>query len=103
LEAVRANEPSSDIEARIREYVAALARPQIRGIAPRQQQVHWPDNLIAVPALLLPDQMTKVLLREVERQSNTPMPLDQRKKRIAELQAEIRHAAKASLGNRCRH
>jgi hypothetical protein len=82
--------PSSDIEERIREYVAALARPQVSGIATGQQlQVRWPDDVIAVLALLLPDQMVNALLGEVERVSNLPMPLPQRKRRIAELQAEI--------------
>jgi hypothetical protein len=82
--------PSSDIEARVREYVAALARPQVSGIGTGQRlQVRWPDDVIAVLALLLPDQMTNALLGEVERVSNLPMPLPQRKRRIAELQAEI--------------
>jgi hypothetical protein len=82
--------PSSDIEERIREYVAALARPQVSGIATGQQlQVHWPDNVIAVLALLLPDQMTNALLKEIDRLANLPMPLPQRKKRIGELEAAI--------------
>jgi septal ring factor EnvC (AmiA/AmiB activator) len=82
--------PASDIEERVREYVAALARPQVSGIATGQRlQVLWPSDVIAVLALLLPDEMVSALLREVERQSNLPMPLPQRKKRIAELQAEI--------------
>jgi hypothetical protein len=82
--------PSSDIEDRIREYVVALARPQVSGIGTGQRlQVRWPDDVIAVLALLLPDQMTNALLGEVERVSNLPMPLPQRKRRIAELQAEI--------------
>ena len=51
--------------------------------------MRWPDNVIAVLALLLPEQMTSALLKEVERQANVPMPLPQRKRRIAELQAEI--------------
>ena len=82
--------PSSEIEDRIREYVAALARPQVSGIATGQQlQVRWPDNVIAVLALLLPEQMTNALLKEIDRLANLPMPLPQRKRRIAELQAEI--------------
>ena len=82
--------PSADIEERVREYVAALARPTVSGIASGQQlQVTWPDDMIAILALLLPEQMVNALMKEIERQSNAPMPLPQRKRRIAELTAEI--------------
>jgi hypothetical protein len=82
--------PSSDIEERIREYVAALARPQVSGIGTGQRlQVRWPDDPIAVLALLLPDEMVDALMQEIERQANLPMPLLERKKRIAQLVAEI--------------
>jgi hypothetical protein len=82
--------PSSDIADRIGEYVNALARPKVTGIAAGQQfQVHWPDDVIAVLALLLPDQMKNALLKEIDRLANLPMPLPQRKRRIAELQAAI--------------
>jgi hypothetical protein len=82
--------PSSDIEDRIREYVAALARPKVSGIATGQRlQGDWPDDVIAVLALLLPEQMVEALMKEIERQSNTPMPLPQRKQRIAQLLAGI--------------
>jgi uncharacterized small protein (DUF1192 family) len=82
--------PAADIETRVREYVAALARPKVRGIAAGQQlQVTWPDDVIAVLALLLPDAMVSALMTEIERQSNTPMPLPERRKRIAQLTAEI--------------
>jgi hypothetical protein len=88
LRAVRT--ASADIEMRVREYVAALARPKVSGIGTGQQlRVTWLDDMIAVLALLLPDQMVDALLREVERQANTPMPLPERKKRIAQLTAEI--------------
>jgi hypothetical protein len=82
--------PSADIEMRIREYVASLARPKVSGIAQGETlRVSWPDDVIAVLALLLPDEMVDALLREVERQANLPMPLLERKKRIAQLTAEI--------------
>src|SRR5262249_28503245 len=78
--------PPSDIEERVREYVAGLARPRVSGIAAGQQlRVEWPDNVIAVLALLLPGEMTRALPREVERQSNTPLPPTARKQRIAAL------------------
>ena len=89
--------PSSDIEARIREYVAALARPQVSGIATGQRlQVIWPDDVIAL-ALLLPDQMTNALLKEIDRLANLPMPLPQRKKRIGELEAAIETLQRQAL------
>jgi hypothetical protein len=81
---------SSDIEMRVREYVASLARPTVTGLALGERlQVSWPDDVIAVLALLPPDQMTNALLKEIDRLANLPMPLPQRKRRIAELQAEI--------------
>jgi septal ring factor EnvC (AmiA/AmiB activator) len=90
--------PSSDIEERIREYVAALARPQVSGIGTGQRlQVRWPDDVIAVLALLLPDQMTNALLKEIDRLANLPMPLPQRKRRMAELKAEIDASQRQSL------
>jgi septal ring factor EnvC (AmiA/AmiB activator) len=82
--------PSADIEQHVREYVAALARPTISGIATGATlRVSWPDDMIAVLALLLPDEMVDALMQEIERQANTPMPLLERKKRIAQLTAEI--------------
>jgi hypothetical protein len=91
--------PSADIEHRIRAYVSALCRPKISGIGTGQQlQVHWPDGeVIAVLALLLPDQMVNALMKEIERQSNAPMPLAERKKRIGELTAEIDALQRQSL------
>jgi hypothetical protein len=90
--------PSSDIEERIRAYVADLARPKVAGIAAGQRlQVSWPDDVIAVLALLLPDQMVNALLREVERVLNLPMPLPQRKKRIGELEAAIETLQRQAL------
>jgi DNA repair exonuclease SbcCD ATPase subunit len=90
--------PSSDIEERVREYVAALARPKVSGIGTGQRlQVEWPDDVIAILALLLPEQMVATLMKEIERQSNLPMPLPQRKRRIAELQAEIDTLQRQSL------
>jgi hypothetical protein len=80
--------PPPDIKERVREYVATLARPKVSGIG-QQLRVTWPNDTAAVLALLLPEQMTSALLQEIERQSNLPMPLPQRKRRIAELQAEI--------------
>jgi predicted nucleic acid-binding Zn-ribbon protein len=90
--------PASDIESRVQEYVNALARPKVTGVATGQRlQVTWPDDVIAVLALLLPDQMTSALVQDVERQSNAPMPLAERKKRIAELKAQVDTLQRAAL------
>lgn len=81
---------ASDIERRIEQYVAAIARPKVNGIAAGQQlQVRWPNDVIAVLALLLPNEMTAALMKEVERTANDPMPVAERRKRIAELKGEI--------------
>jgi hypothetical protein len=41
--------------------------------------------------------MVNALMKEIERQSNAPMPLPQRKQRIAQLQAEIDTLQRQSL------
>jgi hypothetical protein len=82
--------PGADIRERIEAYMNGLARPRISGIASGQQlRVDWPGNMIAVMALLLPEQMMKALLQEIEHHSNTPMSLPERMKRIAELEAQV--------------
>jgi hypothetical protein len=82
--------PSADIAERVREHVSALSRPTVSGIGTGQPlRVTWPDDVIAVLALLLPEQMVAALLKEIERQSKAPMPLPQRKQRIAQLLAGI--------------
>lgn len=81
--------PSADIKERIKQYVSSQARPKIHGIAKGQLQVSWPSDNAALLAFLLPDAMTNALMREIDRLANTPMPLDQRKKRMAELRRLI--------------
>lgn len=82
--------PSSDIEERIEGYVDALARPKVTGMGAGQQlRVDWPHDVIAVLALLLPEQMVKALSHEIERMANVPMSLTERNKRIGELKSEI--------------
>jgi hypothetical protein len=82
--------PSTDIKARIEDYVGSLARPKVSGIAEGEAlHVSWPGDAISVLALLLGDQMVEVLSQEVERMANDPMPLADRKERIGELAAEI--------------
>jgi hypothetical protein len=83
--------PSADIEQRVRKYVAGLGRPKVSGVGDGDQlQVSWPrDDATSLFAILEPEKMTKVILAEVERAANDPLPLDGRRKRIVQLKAEI--------------
>ena len=82
--------PAAPLSFSVSFAVCLSIRPKVSGIGTGQRlQVEWPDDVIAVLALLLPDEMAGALMKEIERQSNLPMPLPQRKRRIAELQAEI--------------
>ena len=64
--------PPPGIRDRIADYVAAQARPKLIGIdSTHGFDVVWPNNVTAVLALLLPEQMTTALLQELERQVNT--------------------------------
>jgi septal ring factor EnvC (AmiA/AmiB activator) len=81
--------PPANVDQRVKEYVGALARPTISGISDGELKVSWPDGQASLLAFLLPDAMTNALMREINRLANTPMPLPQRKQRIAELKAEI--------------
>lgn len=90
--------PSADIKQRIEGYVGLLARPRVSGIAKGETlRVSWPDDATSVLALLLGDRMVEVLSQEAERMANDPMPLADRKKRIAELKAEIDTLQRQSL------
>ena len=82
--------PRSDIEQCVKNYVANSATPQVRRIADGEPlQVTWPGDTIAALAFLLPEQMTAALLKEIDCLANSPMSLQARKRRVAELKAEI--------------
>jgi hypothetical protein len=81
--------PSADIELHVRDYVASLGRPTVLGAEGNHLQVTWPQNAVALFALLMPDRMTEIIFAEVDRAANDPMPLPQRKQRIAELKQQI--------------
>jgi hypothetical protein len=83
--------PSADIEMHVRDYVAGLGRPKVSGIdgGALPLAVVWPDDAVSLFALLMPDKMVEVILAEINRAANTPMPLDQRRKRMAELRRMI--------------
>jgi hypothetical protein len=98
----RAPAPSSDIEARVREYVAKLA-PTVRGIGPGDRlSIVWPGaqspsvyisehtcDPLALLAALFPDRMLALVMGEVECMANDPLPVAQRAPRIAALEREL--------------
>jgi hypothetical protein len=51
--------------------------------------VKWPNSVISVFALLSPEKVQEVILAEVERVANDPLPIKERRARIAELKREI--------------
>jgi hypothetical protein len=83
--------PSADTEARVQAYVASLGQPRVTDVNDGGHlQVVWPsNNAVALFALMMPDKMTEVICAEIDRAANDPMPLPQRKQRIAELKAQI--------------
>jgi hypothetical protein len=82
--------PAPDIRDRVEAYVQSLAQPEVRGICAGQKlEVKWPSSAIAVFALLSPEKVQEVILAEVERVANDPLPIKERRARIAELKREI--------------
>jgi hypothetical protein len=88
----RAPTPSPDLEERLKAYVASLGEPEISGFqAGETLHVFWPNSggPISLAAVLAPDVVTAALLRKVERMANTPLPMAQRKQRMAVLEHEV--------------
>jgi hypothetical protein len=82
--------PASDVEQKIRAHVERLPMPMISGIgAGESLTVQWPTGLHALMAFLQPDVLVERLMSEIDRIANTPCPLAQRERRIAELEDEI--------------
>ena len=103
LEALRrAPAPSEDIEARVRDYVRGLA-PKVRGVGVGERlSIVWPGaqsssgyisehtcDPLALLAALFPDRMLALVMGEVERMANDPLPVAQRAPRIAALEREL--------------
>jgi hypothetical protein len=103
LEALRrAPAPSEDIEARVRNYVRGLA-PKVRGVGVGERlSIVWPGaqsssgyisehtcDPLALLAALFPDRMLALVMGEVERMANDPLPVAQRAPRIAALESEL--------------
>jgi hypothetical protein len=71
-------------------YVRSLARPKVSGISAGEKlAVTWPHDMHTMFALLFPSQMVEVIVAEAKRLANTPMPVAERKARIALLEREI--------------
>jgi hypothetical protein len=51
--------------------------------------VQWPTGLHALLAFVEPDVLAERLMGEIDRIANTPCPLAQRERKIAELEGEI--------------
>jgi hypothetical protein len=103
LEALRrAPAPSEDIEARVRDYVRGLA-PKVRGVGVGERlSIVWPGahspyeyisehtcDPLSLIAALFPDRMLALVMGEVERMANDPLPVAQRAPRIAALEREL--------------
>jgi hypothetical protein len=103
LEALRrAPAPADDIEARVWGYLRGLA-PKVRGIGPGERlSIVWPGaqtptayiaehtcDPLALIAALFPDRMLSLVMTEVERMANDPLPVAQRPPRIAALEREL--------------
>jgi DNA repair exonuclease SbcCD ATPase subunit len=98
----RAPAPSSDIEARVREYIAQLA-PSVRGVGIGERlSIVWPGaqqsseyyqshscDPLALIALCFSDRLVAAAMREVERMANDPLPVAERAPRIAALEREL--------------
>src|SRR5215813_13945778 len=98
----RAPAPSEDIEARVRDYVLGLA-PKVPGVGVGERlSIVWPGahsssgylsehtcDPLALLAALLPDRMLSLVMTEVERMANDPLPLAQRAPRVAAPEREL--------------
>jgi hypothetical protein len=98
----RAPAPSEDIEARANDYLRGLA-PKVRGVGVGERlSIVWPGaqapsgyisehtcDPLALVAALFPDRMLSLVMTEVERMANDPLPLAQRAPRIGALEREL--------------
>jgi hypothetical protein len=98
----RAPAPSDDIEARVWGYLRGLT-PKVRGIGVGERlSIVWPGaqtpsgyisehtvDPLALIAALFPDRMLSLVMTEVKRMANDPLPVAQRPPRIAALEREL--------------
>jgi hypothetical protein len=90
----RAPAPSIDIEQRVRDYLRGLA-PKVRGVGVGERlSIAWPGahspsgyisehtcDPLALLAALFPDRMLALVMAEVERMANDPLPVAERPRR----------------------
>jgi hypothetical protein len=82
--------PAPNIREKVRAYVERLPLPIIGGIgAGESLTVQWQTGLHALLAFVEPDVLAERLMGEIDRIANTPCPLAQRERKIAELEGEI--------------
>src|SRR5262249_44937126 len=98
----RAPSRSEDIEARVSDCVRRLA-PSVRGVGVGERlSIVWPGaqsssgyisehtcDPLALLAALFPDRMLTLVMGEVERMANDPLPVAQRAPRVAALEREL--------------
>jgi hypothetical protein len=94
--------PSSDVEQRVKDYVRGLA-PKVRGVGVGERlSIVWPGahsssgyisehtcDPLALLAALFPDRMLALVMAEVERMANDPLPVAQRAPRVEALEHEL--------------
>jgi hypothetical protein len=82
--------PPSNIREKVQTYVQGLTRPIVGGIALGEAlTVQWPRDVHALMAFLRPDLLVDRLMDAINQIANTPCPLAERERQIAELECEI--------------
>jgi hypothetical protein len=96
------NSPLLDTEARVRDYVRGIA-PKVQGVGVGERlSIVWPGaqtgtqyisehtcDPLSLLAALFPDGILALVMGEVERMVNDPLPVAQRAPRIAALEREL--------------
>jgi hypothetical protein len=82
--------PAADTKAKVQAYVEGLGRPVIGGIGTGETlTVRWPTEWHALVAFLQPELLAERVMMAIDRITNTPCSLPERKQRIAKLEDEI--------------
>ena len=110
-------EPSKDIEQRVRDHVAKLAgRPIVKGVAEGAQlKIFWPGakmtaggyderscDALQMFAALVPEQLVKLAMQEITREANRKGSRKQREERMERLHADI-HGLESKIGDIVRY
>jgi hypothetical protein len=82
--------PAADIEQRVQRCVEKLGSVTVSGIGEGEElRMKHSGDALALMAALFPDETVKLAMAEVERTANTPLPVKERRERMAELKQEI--------------